>query len=301
LKSINDILELPKADVHNHLHLSGSRKLLSKYYPEANLKFPEKYNGLPGMIDFIYGHLNSIMLDSKDVECFMEMAVLAAIEDNVTLLEASVDVGLARFFGDSIEEVITIVKKLKDKYESKISFKPDIGVNKDLDLNKIYSDGIKCIESGVFNGIDFYGKEQGQNLKPFVRFYDTARDFNLKTKVHIGEFSDAESIEEAIMLLNPNEIQHGIRAAESEKTMDLILKHNIRLNVCPESNIALGAAIDLKTHPIKRLSEYGIKVCVNTDDLLLFNATVSNQFINLFKEGVFTVEEIEKLRLNAFQ
>ncbi|MDT0558355.1 hypothetical protein RM697_06845 [Ichthyenterobacterium sp. W332] len=300
LTSIKDIYNTPKADVHSHLHLSGTRVLLKKYYPDADLVFPKSYDGLPGMIDFIYGHLNTIMQKGKDVECFMEMAIIAAIEDNITLLEASVDVGLARFFDNSIDHVIGIVAKLKAKYDSRIDFKPDIGVNKDLDLEKIYSDGVKCIKSGVFSNIDFYGKEDKQDLKPFVKFYNMARDYNLKTKVHIGEFSDCNTIENTINQLQPNEIQHGIRAVDSKKVMDLILKHNIRLNICPESNVALGAVNSLKEHPIKQLFNYGINVTVSTDDLLLFNTTVSKQFEDLYNEDVFNLDEINTIRLNGF-
>lgn len=63
------------------------------------------------------------------------------------------------------------------------------------------------------------------------------KDKNLKTKVHIGEFSNYQSIKDAIMLINPDEIQHGIKAAESKKTMDMIKETNIQLNIYSESNI----------------------------------------------------------------
>ena len=45
---------------------------------------------------------------------------------------------------------------LKEKYKSKIDFRPDIGINKDLPINKVYEYGEQCIDSGVFNGIDLY-------------------------------------------------------------------------------------------------------------------------------------------------
>ena len=99
-------LKLPKADVHNHFHLGGTQKLLFDRYPDSTISFPKKYNGLTGMIDFIYGHLNKIMTTKEDVINFMEMSIESSIQDNVTLLEASVDVGLSRFFNDSIEHVI---------------------------------------------------------------------------------------------------------------------------------------------------------------------------------------------------
>lgn len=298
--SRNSFLKLPKADVHNHFHLGGSQKKLLEKYPDAIITFPEKYSGLVGMIDFIYGHLNKIMVTKEDVVNFMEIAIESAIDDNITLLEASVDVGLSRFFGDSIDAVIHQVKRIQEKYKSQISFKPDIGINKDLDILKVYNYGEACINSGVFNGIDIYGQEANKDLNPFKELFTYSKKNNIKTKAHIGEFSDYKTIEETINLLNPDELQHGINAVESEKTMDLILERNIRLNICPQSNISLGTVNDIKSHPIRKLFDKGIKVTVNTDDLILFDATVTDEFFNLYNHNVFSFDELEIIRKNAF-
>jgi adenosine deaminase len=296
----DSILKLPKADVHSHFHLGGSQKKLFEKYPIANITFPNEYDGLPGMIDFIYGHLNKIMLTKSDVINFMEISIECSIDDNITLLEASVDVGLSRFFDDSIEQVIAQVKRIKEKYKSKIDFKPDIGINKDLPLDKVFSYSEACMDSGVFNGIDIYGKEANQNLTPFQELFKIAKKNNLKTKAHIGEFSDNKSIEETIELLEPDEIQHGIKAVNSDKTMGMILERNIRLNICPQSNISLGTVKNIGEHPIRKLFDKGINISVNTDDLLLFNATVTDEFHNLLKHKIFTFDEINTIRKNAF-
>jgi adenosine deaminase len=300
IQSKETFLKLPKADVHNHFHLGGSQNRLLEKYSSSTIEFPKKFDGLSGMIDFIYGHLNQLMIAKEDVINFMEIAIESAIDDNISLLEASVDTNLARFFDNSIEQVIVEIKRIKEKYKSKIDFKPDIGINKDLPLEKIYSYGNTCIESGVFNGIDIYGKEANQNLESFKELFDSARKNNIKTKAHIGEFSDYKSIEETIHLLNPDELQHGINAVTSEKTMDLILERGIRLNICPQSNISLGAVSNIKKHPIRKLFDKGIKVTVNTDDLILFNATVTAELYNLYNNNIFSFDELEIIRKNAF-
>ena len=132
-------------------------------------------------------------------------------------MEASVDLNLASFFDRKVEKIIEITRHLKEKPQ--IDFRPELGINKDLEHEKGYSDGIKYIKSGVFKSVYFYGQEIGKDLKPFVQFYDMAKDFGLKTKVHIGEFSDYESINYTIKLLAPNELQHGLSAVDSKKTI----------------------------------------------------------------------------------
>ena len=77
--------------------------------------------------------------------------------------------------------------------------------------------------------------------------------------------------------------------------MQLIKDRNIRLNVCPESNIMLGAVKSCKEHPIKKLVEAGINVSIATDDLLFFNKTVSEQCLDLVKNEVLTIEQIKSI------
>ena len=113
--SKDSFLKLPKADVHNHFHIGGSHRELLEKYPETNISFPHIFNGLARMTDFIYGYLNLIMVTKKDVINFIEIAIESRIDDNITLLEASVDIGLTRFFDDSITNLITEVKSIKEK------------------------------------------------------------------------------------------------------------------------------------------------------------------------------------------
>lgn len=89
-------------------------------------------------------------------------------------------------------------------------------------------------------------------------------------------------------------------AAESEKTMKLILKNDIRLNICPQSNISLGSVKNIAVHPIRKLFDHGIKLTINTDDLLLFNATITDQYMELINNKIFSLDEIEVIRNNGF-
>ena len=67
----------------------------------------------------------------------------------------------------------------------------------------------------------------------------------------------------------------------------------------PESNIALKIVKSYKTHPIRILFDYGVKVTVNTDDVMLFNAGNSEQYLRLFKSGLLSAEELDLIRMNG--
>ena len=55
----NPFDDIPKADLQNHFHLGGSKKRFFEIYKDWTIHFPDHYDGLPGMIDFIMNHLNN--------------------------------------------------------------------------------------------------------------------------------------------------------------------------------------------------------------------------------------------------
>ncbi|MEH6535948.1 MAG: hypothetical protein V7719_06120 [Psychroserpens sp.] len=293
------IQSLPKGDVHSHLHLSAGIDLLKIKYPKLDFPVPQYYNGFEGMMLFIEQNINTFMTSSEKAISLMDIGIRSSMADNVTCLEASIDINLSRFFNNSVQEFIEAVDRLKANYLGKIDFRPEIGINKDSPTEIIYGSGMQCIESGVFSGLDIYGNEKGRDLSGFQELFLYAKTKKLKTKVHIGEFSGPETIENAIELLEPDEIQHGIHAAESDNTMHMIVERGIRMNVCPHSNIALGAVADLYAHPIRKLYDSGINLTINTDDLLLFNATLTDQYTSLIEHDIFTFEEINEIRKNS--
>lgn len=49
-------------------------------------------------------------------------------------------------------------------------------------------------------------------------------------------------------------------------------------------------------HPIRKLYDHGIPLTINTDDMLVFNQSVSQEYLNLFKSGLMNAEELNHIR-----
>lgn len=49
-------------------------------------------------------------------------------------------------------------------------------------------------------------------------------------------------------------------------------------------------------HPIRKIYDYGIPVTINTDDMLVFNQSVSQEYLNLFKSGLMNAHELNHIR-----
>ena len=57
----------------------------------------------------------------------------------------------------------------------------------------------------------------------------------------------------------------------------------------------LGAAKDLKSHPLRKMMDAGVPISIGTDDILFFGKTNSEQFYDLVSEKVITEEEADQL------
>ena len=56
------------------------------------------------------------------------------------------------------------------------------------------------------------------------------------------------------------------------------MEHEIALDVCPTSNVALRVVPDLDHHPIRELVAAGVTVTVNTDDPPMFGTDLNTEY-----------------------
>ena len=65
--------------------------------------------------------------------------------------------------------------------------------------------------------------------------------------------------------------------------------------------IMLGYATDYKDHPIKLLYENGVKVTINTDDLLIFDSSIENEYLLLYRAGALNASQLDEIRKNGLR
>lgn len=293
--SITDFISLPKVDCHNHLNL-GMR--YASFVPWAGFQipnFPRKMKGLNEMHEVIGRYTRPRIATKKDVQDVISLSIQDAIADGVTILEGSVDLNFVNHCGKDVDSFCKMVVSLKEKFESKIDFRPELGMGKTFPKDCIDKWVPECLKSGVFKSIDLYGPEVEEGLEDFVYIYDLAGQLGIKRKAHVGEFSDSNSVKRFVEIFNLDEVQHGIGAAKDDSVMQFLKDRKIRCNITPASNEMLSAVPSIAEHPIKKFVEWGIPVTISTDDLLFFNKSVSEQCVDLVNYGVLTIEQIKKI------
>ncbi len=285
----------PKIDAHNHLNLGMHYNSYLAWSGIPIKNFPRPMNGLDDMHDIISRYTRPRCQTAQDVVSLIDMSVKDAIADGVTILEGSIDIGFMVHFKEDIDKFLRMVSDFVSKYKGKIDMRPELGLGKTFDKEKIAQWAPAMLKSGVFKSIDLYGPEIIEGIDEFKYLFDLSTKLGLKKKAHAGEFSDAASVRYFVEYFDLHQIQHGIGAAKDDKVLQFLADRKIQCNVCPQSNVMLGAVKDLKSHPIKKMMDAGIPITVATDDLLFFGHTVSRQIFNLVEENVITEADAAKL------
>lgn len=136
-------------------------------------------------------------------------------------------------------------------------------------------------QGDFITGFGIAGDEMAGAPKDFAYGFDMAREAQLRLTAHAGEWGGARSVWDALRDLRVERIGHGVHAATDPALMEHLAEHNITLEVCPGSNVALGVYPDWSSHPIERLRSAGVQLTVSTDDPPFFHTSMTAEYERL--------------------
>jgi adenosine deaminase len=166
-------------------------------------------------------------------------------------------------------------------------------------------------ERGVV-GFDLAGEEGGYPPKKHVEAFHYIQRQNFNITVHAGEGFGKESIWQAIQYCGAHRIGHGTRliddiAISNGKAVKLgdlaqyVLDKRIPLEICLISNVHTGATPSLAEHPFKILYEEKFRVTLNTDNRLMSDTTMTQEFQAAANTFGLSLKDFEKITINAMK
>ncbi|MCM1193244.1 MAG: adenosine deaminase [Acetatifactor muris] len=294
------LLRVPKSDIHNHSTKGCRRIWLEERLKRVFPKPPDKFGGLEGMREWFTSFIKPYCSGREGIILRWEGAFAEARRNNI--------IRLAMNFGASEIELVggmaafeAIIEEYRLKYCPDIDFEPEITYVSSCDAKQEADRIDQYIASGFFKSIDVCGGENVQPFEAYLPLYRKAENYHLTKKMHVGESGSAEDVRRAVEVLGLNEVHHGIKAVLSDDVMRFLVENRIQLNVCPSSNVMLGITADYKDHPIKILYENGVRVTINTDDLLIFDSSIENEYLLLYRAGTLTADQMEEIRKNGLR
>jgi adenosine deaminase len=170
---------------------------------------------------------------------------------------------------------------------------------------------IRCRESGVV-GFDLAGGEFGFPPKKHVDAFQAIERANFYITIHAGEAYGPQSIWQALQYCGAHRLGHATRLRDDIEVMpdgtmrlgslaQYVLDRRVPLEMCLLSNLHTGACTSLAEHPFGMFFRRGFRVCLNTDDRLMSDTTMTKETILAAELFDLSLAELEKLSLNAMK
>ncbi|HUQ42693.1 MAG TPA: adenosine deaminase [Candidatus Limnocylindrales bacterium] len=161
-------------------------------------------------------------------------------------------------------------------------------------------------------GFDIAGEEAGYPAERHLAAFQLCHRENFSITIHAGEGFGPPSIWQALQICGAHRIGHGVRLIEDMtitggRVTELgplatyVRDKRIPLELCPSSNVDTGAAPSLEMHPIRQFLAQRFRVTVNTDNRLMSDITLSEEFRRLSELIGITLADVEKLTINAMK
>ena len=300
---------IPKVELH--LHLEGSVPLATMWDLIQKYGGDSAINGLEDLRHRFrfrdFSHFietwiwkNQFLREFEDFTYISEQIAIHLRTQNIKYVEAFFSPARFAEKGLAVPQLMEAIRSGLDRVpEIEIALIPDlvrdVGPNMATDVLR---ELLQLKRLGII-GIGLGGSEQLFPPELFEDHYLLARKAGLHTTAHAGEAAGASSIWGAIQSLHVDRIGHGTRSNEDESLIEYLAETQLPLEMCPLSNVSTGIIGAHKLHPIRDYFDKGLLVTVNTDDPMMFNNSMAQEFDALEQNFSFKTHEIQKLILNS--
>ena len=285
MSEVRDLALLPKAHLHLHLEAAVRPDIARALAAECGVSIPPlAYSGdFSGFAGAFLGLLELVAQPGM-LERFILEAALDAAAEGVVYLELGVSPQYyAGRFG-STEAALEAI--LAGAAAASMQTGVVVGVMVTIDRTAPVDEAVRLAELAArfaTRGVSSLGLANDEVDHPAEQFeaaFAIAKAAGLASTPHAGELAGAPEVTAAIDVLRADRIQHGIRAVEDERVVERLGELDICLDICPTSNVLLGVAPSLESHPLPRLLAAGVACSINADDPTLFGASILDEYEN---------------------
>jgi len=287
---------LPKVDLHRHLEGSLRLKTMQEIARTQGITVPVSTGPLGDLVQvqarepyttqkFLakFNTLRMFYRTPEIIQRFTREAVEDAAHDNVRHLELRfTPVALSHAGHFPLGEVMDWVCESANQaaMEFGISVRLIVSVNRHESVElaeQVAWLAAARIGSGIL-GLDLAGDEAGYSALLFRSVFKEAHQYGLKLTVHAGEWTGAANVHEALETFNADRIGHGVGVMEDPNTVALARELSTPFEVCVTSNLQTGVIQSLEEHPIMKMMDAGLNVCLGTDNPSISQITLSDEY-----------------------
>jgi adenosine deaminase len=308
----DSIRAIPKAELH--VHIEGTvtpekcRELAAKnnvtlapdlFTPDGSAY---QYNDFFHLVTSVYDNMAQSIRTKEDYEDITYDYLTRCAAENALYVEmiawcsAGKAVGLS--YPDMIEGMAAGIDRAQKDTGIIARINTTLVRHQPLDVVWEEARTIAAYNHPYIVGLDVAGGESSGDLPQYQPVFDyIQQNFGrpLGMRVHAGEAQGPENVDDAIYLLpQPTRIGHGVRSIEDKEVIHDLIDNHIVLEVCPTSNILAKIYPDYASHPLRKLKDAGVLVCLNSDDPGLFGNSLGQEYQVARDHFGFTDDELRE-------
>ena len=143
-------------------------------------------------------------------------------------------------------------------------------------------------------GVDLAGAEGIVPLHNFAPIFALATKLGVPFTCHAGDSQGPDTVRDA-MDFGAKRIGHGHHIADDEALCRRAVRDGVTLEICPTSNIQCQSQPSYAAHPAKRLLDAGLRVTINTDNMILSGIDLDIEYDHCLNEMGFTRSDLLKM------
>ncbi|MEX1258181.1 MAG: adenosine deaminase family protein [Gemmatimonadota bacterium] len=303
-ETLDFIRALPKTETH--LHLEGAlpwdflRRLDPLRFRDVPASWREdfRFASFSHFEEELLGYVFAWFVTPERYHQAAQAIFQHHLEQNVKYVECSFASGVVEFGGVDGEAT---AQAIRDAVPSELTVRIFLGIHRN-GYNERTRDFLDaCVGWSALDGLDLHGPETLTLERWSARLWRQAREAGKHTKAHAGEFGGPESVRQVLDELGVRRIEHGVRAVEDPRLVERLRNEGIALDVCPTSNVKLGVAASLESHPLRALFDAGVTCTVSSDDPISFGNCLTDEYVALAARMGFSRRELARVALNGFR
>ena len=324
----NDLIAAPKVLLHDHLD-GGLRPATI-----IDLAKDNNYEGLPStepealrevisrganrndLVLYLetFAHTVAVMQTRESLERVAAECAEDLVADGVVYAEIRFAPELHREKGLTLDEVVTAVLAgfARGTAGTGLTVRIICSAMRQAALSREIAElAIRFRDQGVC-GFDIAGPEAGFPPSRHLDAFSTIHRSNFHFTIHAGEAFGLPSIAEALHVCGAERLGHGVKIIDDISVgpdgnpklgplAAFVRDARIPLELCPTSNVHVGAAPSVAEHPIGLLAKLQFRVTVNTDNRLMSQTCLTDEFVRLNDAFGWTLPDVRWTTINAMK
>ena len=135
--------------------------------------------------------------------------------------------------------------------------------------------------------VDLAGAEGIVPLKNFAPVFDLAKKLDLPFTCHAGDSQGPDTVRDALDF-GARRIGHGHHIFEDKALCARAVRDGVTLEICPTSNVQCQSQLGYAQHPAKQLFDMGLRVTINTDNMILSGIDLDTEYDHCLQEMGFS-------------